>query len=192
MEQANRSPLSRIACALVACVTVACSSGVRHHAAFGAGDMSSARLFDHEGVIAYEAGHYAEAIRYFDAALSHGGPPSERWNIARCLLKLDDPERADQALAAYLALPGLSPQDRRDAVSTLDEVRARPSTLTVVSAPSGSTVLVDGRRQGNTPLAVMIAPGQHVVTIERAGGSRDEQHVDARFGRPVIVEVPPP
>jgi hypothetical protein len=154
-------------------------------------ELRRARAFDQQGVLAFEAGRYHDALLYFDAAFAHGGPPSERWNSAKCHLHLDEPDQAETDLTAYLALSGLSPDDKREAESALEGIRRRPSTLTVISTPLGLPVTVGGRRLGVTPLSVQVYPGEHIVVVERDPGARDERRVTARLGRAIIVEARP-
>src|SRR5579863_2444078 len=81
-----------------------------------AGDgLDRARALDQQGVRAFREGRYNDAIRYFEEALRLGGPSSELWNIARCQIKLDDPETASESLQRYLARTDLSPDDRAGA-----------------------------------------------------------------------------
>jgi hypothetical protein len=150
-----------------------------------------ARALDQQGVAEFEAGHYHDALLYFSAAFAHGGPPSERWNEAKCQLRLDETEHAEATLVTYLALPGLTADDRHEAEVALDALRHRPSTLTVLSRPLGLPVTVDGRKVGATPISLSVTAGEHVVSVRRANDSRDDQPVMARLGRAVILEAPP-
>src|SRR5437763_266058 len=52
--------------------------------------IARARALDQQGVRAYREERYKDAIRYFEEALRLGGPPSERWNIAKCHVRLDE------------------------------------------------------------------------------------------------------
>src|ERR1700722_7033228 len=90
-------------------------------------DLERARTLDQQGVRAFREGRYNDAIRYFEEAFRLGGPSSELWNIARCDVKLDDPEAASVALDSYLAGSDLSPEDRASAKRELDDLRRRPS-----------------------------------------------------------------
>src|ERR1017187_9325393 len=90
-------------------------------------DLDRARALDQQGVRAFREGRYNDAIRYFEEALKLGGPSSELWNIARCQVKLDDPETASSSLERYLARTDLSPDDRAGAKRELDELAHRRS-----------------------------------------------------------------
>jgi hypothetical protein len=154
-------------------------------------DLRRARAFDQQGVNAFAAGRYHDAILYFDAAAAHGGPPSERWNSAKCHLHLDEAEQAEADLVLYLTLPGLGADDRREGAALLDALRSRPSMLSVSSVPLDRMVLVDGRRVGVTPVSVAVTPGEHAVVVDLAPEVREERKVVAHLGRAVIVEIRP-
>jgi hypothetical protein len=143
-------------------------------------------------VHAYKEERYNDAIRFFDEAFRIGGPPSELWNIAKCHLRLDDPEDASKEIEKYLAQSGLSADDRAEATQQLHEVQHRHSTVTVASSPSGATVYLDGRRSGPagvTPATLDVPPGSHTVTVEHPGYEPYEKSVEAKFGRAVLVDA---
>jgi hypothetical protein len=140
-------------------------------------------------VRAFREGHYNDAIRYFTEALKLGGPSSELWNIARCHVKLDEPEAATEALERYLARSDLSPDDRAQARRELDEIARRPSTVTIASSPTGAFVAVDGKRIGRTPTSVDVPAGEHVVAVQREGSPPHLERIVARYGRAVIVDA---
>jgi PEGA domain len=149
-------------------------------------ELRVARSYDEQGVLAFEAGRYHDALLYFEASLARGGPPTERWNGARCHMRLDEPVEAERDLAAYLASSGLSPADRREAETTLTELRRRPSTLTITSRPLGLPVTVDGRHVGATPVTTWVAPGDHIVVVSKGAA----HNISARVGKSIIVEDP--
>jgi hypothetical protein len=153
--------------------------------------LRAARALDQQGVLAFQAGRYHDALLYFDAAFAHSGPPSERWNAAKCHLRLDEPAQAEAALVEYIGLPGITADDRREAEAAVEALRRRSSSLTVLSVPLGLPVSVDGRRLGVTPFTTSVAPGDHVVLVERAPDARQEGSVTSRFGRSILVEAHP-
>ena len=153
-------------------------------------NLDAARELDQQGVRAFREGRYEDAIRDFRAARDLGGPPSELWNIARCEERVDDAERAAQALDEYLAAPDLTPGDRAEADREKKLLAARPSTLTVTTTPPGAQVTIDGQRAPRmTPFSVEIAGGAHTVDVRRPGYLPWTEPVDARFGRAVIVAL---
>jgi len=153
-------------------------------------NVDTARELDQEGVRTFAEGHYADALAYFRAARSMGGPASELWNVARCLERLDDAGAAAQTLDEYLALRDLPPADRAEAEREVQAIRTRPSVLTVASNPTGATVTVDGRPAlGSTPVSVDVRPGAHTLVVRRPGYSDRTLSIAARFGRAVIVTL---
>lgn len=153
-------------------------------------DLSRARALDQQGVRAYREERYNDAIRFFEQARKLGGPASEIWNIAKCQVRLDEPEDAADSIEEYLNQKGLSAADRNEAEQQLHELQRRHSTLAVASSPSGATVYLEGHRwAGVTPASIDIPPGEHKVTLELAGHDPYEKDVEAKYGRAVIVEA---
>src|SRR5687768_5262638 len=143
-------------------------------------ELARARALDKEGAKAYAEGRYNDAIRYFEEAHKLGGPPFELWNIAKCHLRLDQPEQAADMLEKYLAIPNLPADDREEATQQLEALRKRASTVTISSSPTGAAVMVDGKEHGKTPLSVSVPPGQHTVTINAANHASYTRQVDAK------------
>lgn len=181
-----------LALAAVLATLPANAAGQPRRRATATDDLSRARVLDREGVKAFGEGRYNDAIRYFEEAHRLGGPPFELWNIAKCHLRLDQPEQAAEMLERYLETPNLPADDRKEASEQLDELRRRPSTLTVSSSPSGATVSVDGKpvEEGRTPVSISIAPGAHTVTVSHDKHAPYTRQVEARYGRAVIVDAP--
>jgi hypothetical protein len=153
--------------------------------------MKGARVLDQQGVVAFESGRYHDALMFFEASLAHGGPSLERWNAAKCYLKLDEPEKADAELSQYMTGSDLTPDDRRDGEALLYSLRHRPSMVTVVSTPLGVPVSVDGHAVGATPVTALVVPGDHVVALMRGPDVVDSHLVTARYGRAILVEAHP-
>lgn len=183
--------LSLLAFAAVSSAAPATAQAQRRAApARGKEDLARARALDREGAKAYGEGRYNDAIRYFEEAYRLGGPAFELWNVAKCHLRLEQPEQAAEMLERYLSTPNLPKEDREEATQQLEALKKRPSTLSVSSTPSGAQVAVDGKDvEGRTPLSITVAPGPHTVTVSSATGAPVTRQVEARFGRPVIVDA---
>lgn len=154
-------------------------------------DLGRARALDKEGARAYAEGRYGDAVRFFEEAHRLGGPPFELWNVAKCLLRLDQPEQAAEKLERYLETPNLPKEDRDEAAHQLDLLKKRPSTLTVTSTPSGAEVTLDGKSlDGRTPLSGTVPPGAHTVVVTSASNPPVTRRVDARYGKAVSVDAP--
>jgi PEGA domain-containing protein len=173
-----------------ACVPPEGAAGVGSASDASHGNVESARELDQEGVRAFRAGRYTDAIAYFRAAYRLGGPPSELWNIVRAREGMDDAEGAASAIDEYLAQPGLAAQDRADGDREAQALRGRTSALTVTTSPPGASVLVDGKpAPGATPLSTELRPGPHAIAVRRQGYAEETRSVEARFGRAVIVTL---
>jgi hypothetical protein len=152
-------------------------------------DLDAARELDQEGVRAFAAGRYREAIHFFNEARRLGGPATELWNIARCHDRLDEPEESAKAIEAYLA-ETIGTDERTDAQRELERLKMRSSTLVAITAPPGAAVTIDGQpASGATPLSAELPAGSHTVAFKRDGYAPKTVRVDARFGRGVILEI---
>ncbi len=129
------------------------------------------------------------------------------FNAGLVLTRLERPAEAFGYFREYLAIDGLSAQERTDGEARIAELRQHVAVLRVASAPAGAQVFVDRldlAPRGTTPLEVALPPGAHVVYL------RAPHHADFRVetnlvlgeatevqGRLVpepvtlIVEVPP-
>ncbi len=153
-------------------------------------DLARAKEKDKEGSKAYGEGRYADAIRHFDEAYHLGAPPFELWNIAKCHLRLDQPEQAAEMLEKYLATPNLPKEDREEAGQQLEQLKKRESKVTVTSTPAGANVTVDGKAvNGVTPLTTTVSPGNHTVQVSAPTGVPFTKTIDARYGRALTVDA---
>jgi hypothetical protein len=155
-------------------------------------DLARARVLDQQGAKAYADGRYNDAIRYFEESYRLGGPPFELWNIAKCHVRLDQPEQAAELLERYLATPTLPTEERDEATQQLDSLRRRPSTVTIASTPTGAAVTIDGRppEGGKTPTSFNVQPGTHTITLTAPKHAVYTQTFEARYGRAIILDVP--
>lgn len=152
-------------------------------------DIARARVLDQQGVREFREGRYNDAIRYFDEAYRLGAPSSELWNVARCYLKLDEPEAANDALERYLAETDLSADERANGRRALEELAHRRSTVTVDSSPSGAMASIDGKHVGRTPATTDVSSGEHTLVVQREGYVPYVARVVARYGRAIIVDA---
>ena len=153
-------------------------------------DLARARALDKEGAKAYAEGRYRDAIRAFDEALKAGGPSFELWNIAKCHVRLDEPDRAADFLERYLATPNVPKADRDEVKQQLEALKKRSSQLTVTSSPVGAFVTVDGKAtETTTPVTMTVGPGTHTVVVSPRDGVPLTKEVESRYGRPLTVDA---
>jgi tetratricopeptide (TPR) repeat protein len=176
-------------CALVACIE---NQGLGRSSSAPtrppAPNVDAARELDQQGVTAFKEGRYRDALVFFREARRLGGPSSELWNIARCYQRLDEGEEAMKAIDEYLAQPDVTAEEKNDAQREGQLLRARPSSLAIVSTPNGASVVIDGQSFGATPLSTEILPGSHTIIL-RSGGKEERRQVEAKFGRALVVQV---
>ena len=155
-------------------------------------ELARARVLDQQGAKAYADGRYNDAIRYFEESYRLGGPPFELWNIAKCHVRLDQPEQAAEVLERYLATPALPAEERDEATQQLTELRRRPSTVTIASNPTAAAVTLDGHppEGGKTPTSFVVQPGTHTITLTAPKRAVYTQTFEAKYGRAIILDVP--
>ncbi|HET7544514.1 MAG TPA: PEGA domain-containing protein [Polyangiaceae bacterium] len=128
-----------------------------------------------EGVEAYRAARYADAVRLFLEADALSPSAALSYNIARAYEKLADDA---QTLRWYRNYLRLSPEAKNAAevqgyIQTLSAALSRRGIqqLTVLTSPSGATVAIDGVPLGVSPLTVELHPGRHDAQVSRRGFS---------------------
>jgi hypothetical protein len=188
----SRWPARTLAAVLALCVAPSVRAQPAPPRTTRKDDLARARALDEQGVRAYKEGRYNDAILLFSEAHRLGGPPSELGNVAKCHLRLDQPEEANDVIEHYLTLSGLTDEDKKEAQTQLQELRARQSTLTITSNPPGASVLVDKRPTdgtSKTPISVRVPPGAHTVSLDLAGYAPFTKELETRFGKAAIVDV---
>ncbi len=117
--------------------------------------------------VSVEAGAVAELDL---APESPGAPPTD-------LAVTDAPEGSEDILSApERPAPASAPVRRAPSAPTTGELR-------VSSSPSGAVVSIDGRRIGETPIAVLgVRPGRHSLSVQRRGYETSVRPVDIRPG----------
>lgn len=136
---------------------------------------SSAKARYEEGVEAYRAARYADAVRLFLEADALSPSAALSYNIARAYEKLADDA---QTLRWYRNYLRLSP-DAKNAAEVQTYIRSLSAALaklgiqqlTVLTTPPGATVAIDGKPLGVSPLTVELRPGTHSAQVSRRGFS---------------------
>jgi tetratricopeptide (TPR) repeat protein len=136
---------------------------------------SQAKARYEEGVEAYRAARYVDAVRLFLEADAISPSAALSYNIARAYEKLADDA---QALRWYRNYLRLSPQ-AANATEVEGYVRSLSNALvkrglqqlTILTSPPGATVAIDGRPVGVSPLTVELRPGNHDTLLTLRGFS---------------------
>ena len=136
---------------------------------------ASAKAKYEEGVDAYRAARYADAVRLFLEADALSPSAALSYNIARAYEKLSDDA---QTLRWYRNYLRLSPDSKNAAdvqgyIHALSAALAKQGVqqLTVLTSPAGATVAIDGTPLGVSPLTVELRPGSHSAQVSRRGYS---------------------
>lgn len=134
---------------------------------------TSAKARYEEGVEAYRATRYADAVRLFLEADALSPSAALSYNIARAYEKLSDDAQALRWYRNYLRLdPGAkNAAEVRAYVNALSAALAKLGIqqLTVLTTPPGATVAIDGTPLGVSPLTVELRPGTHSAQVSRRG-----------------------
>lgn len=110
-------------------------------------------------------------------------------------LALEQLERYDDAfnyLAEYLSVPGLSEEERTEAVARQDALRPQVAVLAIRSTPAPAEVWIDRRDlapRGRTPLEHATTAGVHHLWVRTASYREAETTVTAELGRTTDVEL---
>lgn len=125
------------------------------------------------GVEAYRADRYADAVRSFLEADAISPSAALSYNIARAYEKLADDAQTLRWYRNYLRLnPGANNASEVEGyIRTLSAALAKKGIqqVSVLSAPAGATVAIDGNPLGVTPLTVELPPGGHTALLSLRG-----------------------
>lgn len=149
------------------------------------------------GAELYRAEHYREAVAAFLEADRLAPSPALSFNIARAYERLNDVSGALRWYRDYLRR---SPNAKNAAevktrIAVLAErlSQAGLQQLSVLSSPTGATVVIDGRAVGATPFTAELPPGRHRLLLNLPGylDSARDFLLAARLPRDVVVSLEP-
>jgi len=174
------------------CASLALAVELMVPLARAAGDPASLKA---SADASFDARSYAAALEQYQAALSAGGDPRVRYNIAQTLTAL---ERYPEALASYQAFLAEAPSGTLNAAqrekffALLDELKGKIARVTVSCGVPGARVLVRETAVGTTPLAPGIAvnAGPAKVEVLAEGYKPFVSEVVLAGGTTVTVSVP--
>jgi tetratricopeptide (TPR) repeat protein len=156
-----------------------------------------ARLLFQQGVTAYRAGKYYEAVEIFLDTQRIYPDPQLCFNVARAYENLGNGAAALRYYRDYLrqADRPSDGDDVRGRVRRLEQQLAQRSVqqVTVLSRPESATVLLDGKPVGITPWTGETYPGQHrlALTLDNYAGQEQVIEVDAYAAHDVSVVLLP-
>lgn len=158
-----------------------------------------ARILFQQGVTAYRAGKFYEAVQIFLQTQRIYPDTQLLFNVARAYENLGNASAALRYYRDYLRQAD-RPSDGaevRERVQGLEQQLAQRGVqqLTVLSQPEAATVVLDGKPVGITPWTGETYPGKHRLALTLAAHSGQEQviEVDAYAARDVsLVLLPEP
>jgi hypothetical protein len=132
-----------------------------------ADDQQTARAAFQEGVKAFQASDYRAALAKFEEAERASHSAVIRYNIARALEKLEQPQRAVAEYEAYVAEAGESGEFTGAATVAIAQIKAKSTRLRIDSKPPGASVkLNDQELTEKTPLTVLVPAGSQRVSVQ--------------------------
>jgi hypothetical protein len=159
-----------------------------------AADVADAKRYFQAGLRFYKDGHLSEALAAFMAANRLAPRESIQRNIAQTYRDMRDFASAHQAYSSLLSAYGdkMKPQDKMDAERALAELAALTGVVSVTITEPGATVLVDGKEEGQTPLArpIRLNVGAHTVTVTKPGFDPIETRADVAGNETFTVTGP--
>jgi len=156
------------------------------------GLKARAKQLYQEGVAAYRAGSYSEAIDKLLEADRVMPNAAFSYNIALVYQAMNDKRSALRWLRSCLR-QSADKQDKAalEKVRTLEaELQAKGlQQVTILSKPAGATLRIDGNALGITPFTTEIVPGSHSVTLSLDGFKTAHQAFELRPDRSIDVDI---
>jgi tetratricopeptide (TPR) repeat protein len=159
----------------------------------GSSSRERAKVLYEEGLVAYRAGKYSDAIDKLleaDKVMPHA---AFSYNIALVYEAMGDSRSALRWLRRHVRQSG------NDAIAegTWRKVRKFEKELqaqglqqvTIVSNVDGATVWIDGHALGMSPFTTEIIPGSHSVTVASEGYEPAQKSFELRADKSIDLEV---
>lgn len=146
---------------------------VQNHAQSETRPTEDARSLYQEGVRAYAAGHYADAVALFRDGDRREPSPAFSYNMGRAYEKLGDDAGALRSYRDYLRR-AKNPDDAAEVRRLVESLSNRLAErgvqqVTVISTPPGATVVLDAVPVGVTPFTSEVTPGAHKAALHLDG-----------------------
>jgi hypothetical protein len=83
----------------------------------------------------------------------------------------------------------LGPGEKKSLVVTLEKKSVDSAEMNIITTPDQAVVFIDGNRKGTTPLTLKnITPGEHSLTISKAGYENRNERINIASGEKKSVE----
>jgi hypothetical protein len=153
--------------------------------------LAEAKHHFQQAVALYNDGNFSAALAEFEATYAAHPTAGVLYNIGltqKALFRYDD---AIHSLLHYLAAAGQLPPERKHEVEQLiAEMRALMADVDLVGLPPGTTVMIDGRTLGTTPLPTQsVAAGNHTVEAMADGYVPLKKDITVVAGSPLKLKL---
>ncbi len=114
------------------------------------------------------------------------------FNTALVLEQLERPTEAFGYVREYLAIRGLSDQERADGEARMAALREKVAVIATASEPAGAEVFVDRldlAARGTAPMEIAVEPGEHTLYFRLPHHETAERTVEAATGERAEVSV---
>jgi PEGA domain len=153
-----------------------------------------------EGVRLMQKGDNRGAVAKFNEAFALVQSPKIMFNLGKAYRALGNDVEALRAFDIFLDEAPFAPKaSRAEAEREVQALRPKLAYIEVDTEDTASTVRIDGREMGKSPLVrpVVVAPGTHAVKVEKTGMVTETRSVAPIAGQKlrVVVKlspVPPP
>jgi len=187
---ARLARVPRRAAAAAALVLLASSSAsAPAHAEEPAPDPAvEARAQYQQGMQAFQQKRYSEAALHFEAAASMRVNAVTLFTAGLAWDSASRPERAADAFARSLEVPGLDPKQTSSAKERVAQLERTLGTL-VVTSPEGWKVQLDTFTEVSTPARLHATSGVHALSVRAPGKPIDRRDVSLEQGKTTTLEL---
>lgn len=159
------------------------------------GDAEAQRFKEYfeRGEALFQQGDYGAAIAMFKLADRQRVTPEVAYDLAKCHEKVGDEAFTIFYYRLYMKRAPSAPDTLEVAEkvgSALAKAEADGRGFLELDAPRANSLVIEGRRYPESPLAVFLAPGDYEVSAEFPGGKRTMQ-VQIRTGKTSTVYFEP-
>jgi hypothetical protein len=155
---------------------------------------SQAQALLKEGAQYYKHSEFADALKKFEQAYAAFPSPKLFLNIGQANRALGRPVDAIEAFEKFLAqAKDIAPELTAEAKRSVDELSPKVGSLRVDCTLAGAAIAVDGRPEGQAPLAdpVRVVPGSHQVTATHPSATPAVENVTVAAGTAETVVLRP-
>jgi tetratricopeptide (TPR) repeat protein len=149
-----------------------------------ADDVDIAKAHFNTGEAYYEHGRFVDAAREFEEAYRLAGKAPLLYNVGKSYDGANDFARALDAYQRFLAAAPPDNPDRDFSAKRVELLGTLVGKVTIDGAIAGSSVTLDGRDAGTTPLSapLIVNPGRHQLGLAHEGYATWKSAVDVGVG----------